>query len=103
MVLNGYGSRQIAAIAIQMALTKTREEETEQKALFAKQGIKTASCLQLLKKLEEKGSITLPAKQEVYTVSVPARLLKASLHPFKTSNFILTICLELNARKKTAM
>jgi hypothetical protein len=43
MVLNGYGSRQIAAIAIQMALTKTRDEETEQKALFAKQGIKTAA------------------------------------------------------------
>lgn len=43
MFLNGYGSRQIAAIAIQMALTKTREEEAEQKALYAQQGIKTAA------------------------------------------------------------
>jgi hypothetical protein len=41
--MHSYGSRQIAAVAVQMALTKTREEETEQKALFAKQGIKTAA------------------------------------------------------------
>ncbi len=43
MVLNGYGSRQIAAIAIQMALTETREEEREKKELFAEQGVKTAA------------------------------------------------------------
>lgn len=41
--MNNFGSRQIAAIAIHMALTKTREEETKQKAIFAKQGIKTAA------------------------------------------------------------
>lgn len=39
----GYGSRQISSVAIQMAITKTREEEIEKKALFAEQGIKTAA------------------------------------------------------------
>lgn len=43
MVLDSYGSREIAAIAIQMALTKTREEEAEQKAHFAQRGIMTAA------------------------------------------------------------
>ncbi len=41
--MNGYGSKQIATIAIQMALTKTREEEIEQKARYAELGIKTAA------------------------------------------------------------
>ncbi|HBG22881.1 MAG TPA: hypothetical protein DDW83_06455, partial [Peptococcaceae bacterium] len=41
--LRNYGSRQIAAIAIKMALTETREEETELKSLYAKQDIKTAA------------------------------------------------------------
>jgi hypothetical protein len=42
-VLNKYGSRQIAAIAIKMALTETREEETELKSIYAKQNIKAAA------------------------------------------------------------
>ncbi|HHY39965.1 MAG TPA: hut operon positive regulator HutP [Syntrophaceticus sp.] len=41
--MNGYGSRQISSVAIEMAITKTREEEIEKKALFAEQGIKTAA------------------------------------------------------------
>lgn len=41
--MNGYGSRQVAAIAIHMALTRTREEENEQKSRFAEHGIKTAA------------------------------------------------------------
>jgi len=43
MKVYGYGSRQISSVAIQMAITKTREEEIEKKALFAEQGIKTAA------------------------------------------------------------
>ncbi len=39
----GYGSRQISSVAIEMAITKTREEEIEKKAVFAEQGIKTAA------------------------------------------------------------
>lgn len=41
--MNGYGSRQVAAIALQMALSKTREEENEQKNRFSELGIKTAA------------------------------------------------------------
>lgn len=41
--MNGYGSRQVAAIAILMALTGTREEEIKKKAEFAKLGVKTAA------------------------------------------------------------
>ncbi|MGI5925631.1 MAG: HutP family protein [Thermacetogeniaceae bacterium] len=43
MNVYGYGSRQISSVAIEMAITKTREEEIEKKAVFAEQGIKTAA------------------------------------------------------------
>lgn len=39
----GYGSRQISSVAIEMAITKTREEEIEKKAVYGEQGIKTAA------------------------------------------------------------
>ncbi len=38
-----YGSRRIARVAIEMALTGTREEEKEYKQRFLKEGIKTAA------------------------------------------------------------
>ncbi|MDR9757788.1 MAG: HutP family protein [Thermoanaerobacterales bacterium] len=41
--MNGYGSRQISSVAIEMAITKTREEEIEKKAVYGEQGIKTAA------------------------------------------------------------
>ena len=41
--MDGYGSRQISSVAIEMAITKTREEEIEKKAVFAELGIKTAA------------------------------------------------------------
>jgi len=41
--LDNFGSRQVAAIAIAMALTGTREEEIKKKAEFAKMGIRTAA------------------------------------------------------------
>lgn len=41
--MEGYGSRHIAAVAITMALTESREEETRKKAEYARQGIKTAA------------------------------------------------------------
>jgi len=43
MNVNGYGSRQISSVAIEMAITKTREEEIEKKAVYGEQGIKTAA------------------------------------------------------------
>ncbi len=42
-MVDGYGSRQIASIAIEMAITKTREEEAEKKAVFAKHSVRTAA------------------------------------------------------------
>ncbi|NPV28603.1 MAG: hut operon positive regulator HutP [Firmicutes bacterium] len=41
--MSEYGSRQVAAIAVLMALTETREEEARKKAEFARLGIKTAA------------------------------------------------------------
>ena len=41
--MNGYGSRQISSVAIEMGITKTREEEIEKKAVYGEQGIKTAA------------------------------------------------------------
>ncbi len=41
--MDAFGSRQVAAVAIQMALTRTREEEAQKKAEFARLGIKTAA------------------------------------------------------------
>lgn len=38
-----YGSRKVAAIAIMMALTETRDEETRKKTEYAKLGLKTAA------------------------------------------------------------
>lgn len=38
-----YGSRRIARVAIEMALTGTREEEKEYKQRFLKEGIRTAA------------------------------------------------------------
>ncbi len=41
--MHEYGSRGVAAIAVLMALTETREEEVKKKAEFAKLGVKTAA------------------------------------------------------------
>ncbi len=41
--MSGYGSRQVAKIAILMALTGDREEEVRKKADYARLGIKTAA------------------------------------------------------------
>lgn len=41
--MSHYGSKKIAAVAIQMALTETREEELELKRKFQEMGIKTAA------------------------------------------------------------
>ncbi|HAA89473.1 MAG: Hut operon regulatory protein HutP [Thermoanaerobacterales bacterium 50_218] len=41
--MSGYGSRQVAKIAILMALTEDREEEVRKKADYARLGIKTAA------------------------------------------------------------
>jgi len=41
--VSGYGSRQVAKIAILMALTGDREEEVRKKADYARLGIKTAA------------------------------------------------------------
>ncbi len=38
-----HGSRKVAKVALQMALSEDREQEREYKALFAKEGIKTAA------------------------------------------------------------
>lgn len=38
-----YGSRKVASVAIEMALTDSREQEKEYKQRFAKEGIKTAA------------------------------------------------------------
>ncbi|MDH7576286.1 MAG: HutP family protein [Bacillota bacterium] len=66
--MNGYGSRQVAAIAVLMALTETREEEVRKKAEFAKLGIKTAAVdlggefIGSVKKFIERGIVA--AKRE---------------------------------------
>ncbi|KKM08826.1 HutP [Clostridiales bacterium PH28_bin88] len=41
--MSHYGSKKIAAVAIQMALTETREEELDLKRKFQEMGIKTAA------------------------------------------------------------
>jgi hypothetical protein len=41
--MDNYGSRQVAAIAIKMALTESRDEESRKKADYAKLGIHTAA------------------------------------------------------------
>lgn len=38
-----YGSRKVARVAVEMALTESREEERESKIRFAREGIKTAA------------------------------------------------------------
>jgi len=43
MTTHYYGSKEVAATAIQMALSKTREEENALKLKFQEQGIKTAA------------------------------------------------------------
>jgi len=43
IVLDGYGSRQVAATAVRMAITETREEETRKKQEFQELGIRTAA------------------------------------------------------------
>jgi len=41
--LGFHGSRKVARVAVEMALTESREEEKESKMRFARQGIKTAA------------------------------------------------------------
>lgn len=41
--MEGYGSRQVAATAVTMSVTQTREEEARKKAEFGEMGIKTAA------------------------------------------------------------
>jgi hypothetical protein len=43
IVLEGYGSRQVAASAVRLAITETREEESKKKLEFQGLGIKTAA------------------------------------------------------------
>jgi hypothetical protein len=43
IILEGYGSRQVAASAVRMAITETREEEKKKKLEFQELGIKTAA------------------------------------------------------------
>ncbi|KUK36750.1 MAG: hypothetical protein PWP44_1324 [Thermacetogenium sp.] len=43
IIVSGYGSRQVAAVALKMALTQSREEENELKTRFSEKGIKTAA------------------------------------------------------------
>lgn len=43
IVLDVYGSRQVAATAVRMAITETREEETKKKLEFHELGIQTAA------------------------------------------------------------
>lgn len=66
--MSEYGSRQVAAIAVLMALTETREEEARKKAEFARLGIKTAAVdlggefISSVKKFIERGIVA--AKRE---------------------------------------
>ncbi|SMB94399.1 HutP protein [Desulfonispora thiosulfatigenes DSM 11270] len=63
-----YGSKRIAAVAIKMALTETREEEQNEKKLFSEQGIKTVAVdcggeyLATVKKIVERSVVA--AKRE---------------------------------------
>ncbi len=43
MIMDGFGSRQVAASAIMMSITETREEEARKKAGFGEMGIRTAA------------------------------------------------------------
>lgn len=43
MSAHHYGSRKVAKVALEMALSETREQEKEYKAKFSKEGIKTAA------------------------------------------------------------
>jgi hypothetical protein len=38
-----YGSRKVARVAIEMALTESREQEKEYKQIFAREGVRTAA------------------------------------------------------------
>lgn len=43
IALEGYGSRQVAAAAVRMAITETRDEENRKKLEYQESGIKTAA------------------------------------------------------------